>query len=184
MRGLLASIGVSPADVFLADKILLVEGPNDIPVFKAFLEKAPSFQGQNIAVLSLGGATASGENFDAEHWSRVHPKVWAILDSERRGLGEEVRMGQRRISSSLESAGIPCHLTESRATENYLSPRALATVYGKTPADIDPFGNPNLAEQGVRQFDKRRNGEVALAMEWREIGNTDIGIFLEKFLQA
>jgi hypothetical protein len=44
--------------------------------------------------------------------------------------------------------------------------------------------NPNLVAQGVRQFDKRRNGEVALAMEWREIGNTDVGIFLEKFLQA
>ena len=67
LRSVLANIGVSPADVLLADKVLLVEGPNDIPVFKAFLEN-PSFRGQNVAVLSLGGATVASGNFDADHW--------------------------------------------------------------------------------------------------------------------
>jgi predicted ATP-dependent endonuclease of OLD family len=85
LRDLLASIGASPADVLLADKVLLVEGPNDIPVYRAFLEKAPSFRGQNIPVLSLGGATAAGKNFDAGLWSNLHPKISAIFDSERRG---------------------------------------------------------------------------------------------------
>jgi hypothetical protein len=44
-------------------------------------------------------------------------------------------------------------------------------------------GDPNLAEQGVRQFEKRRNGEVARAMEWSDIENTDIGTYLEGFLK-
>ncbi len=184
LRSVLANIGVSPADVLLADKVLLVEGPNDIPVFKAFLEKAPSFRGQNVAVLSLGGATVASGNFDADHWVRVHPKIWAILDSERRNSGGEPSTSRVAIRSNLEAAGISCHLTEWRATENYLSHRALSTIYGEAPAEIDPFGNPNLAAQGVRQFDKRRNGEVARAMQWSEIRNTDIGVYLEKFLQA
>ena len=183
LRDLLGSIGVSPADVFLADKVLLVEGPNDIPVFQAFLAKAPSRRGQNIPVLSLGGATAAGRNFDARHWTNLHPKIWAILDSERKGPGKDASKRQLRIKSSLEVAGISCHLTDLRAAENYLTPHALAAVYGHSPDEIRAFGDPNLATQGVRQFEKHRNGEVARAMEWSDIENTDIGTYLESFLQ-
>jgi predicted ATPase len=183
LRDLLASIGASPADVLLADKVLLVEGPNDIPVYQAFLGKAPSLKGQNIPVLSLGGTTAAGRNFDASLWANLHPKIWAVLDSERRGPDKAVARSQSTVKSSLEAAGIPCHLTELRATENYLTPRALKVVYRKAPAAIDPFGDPNLATKGVKQFDKRRNGEVARAMEWHEVAETDIGIYLERFLQ-
>lgn len=183
LRHLLASIGVSPADVFLADKVLLVEGPNDIPVYRALLEKAPSFRGQNIAVLSLGGTTAAGRNFDAGLWTNLHPKISAILDSERRGLGKTPEKSREIIRASLEAAGIPCLLTERRATENYLVPRALSVVYKTALDEMDPYGDPNLARQGVVHFDKRRNGEVARAMEWSDIEETDIGTYLEGFLK-
>lgn len=183
LRDLLASIGVSPADVLLADKVLLVEGPNDIPVYQAFLEKAPSLRGQNIPVLSLGGTTAASRNFDANHCSNLHPKVRAILDSERRGPGADPGKSRNMIKQRLKVAGIPCLLTERRATENYLAPRALAAVFGRAPDEIDLFGDPNLAAQGVRQFEKRRNGEVARAMKWSDIENTDIGTYLEEFLK-
>jgi hypothetical protein len=183
LRNLLASIGVSPADVLLADKVLLVEGPNDIPVYQAFLEKAPSLRGQNIPVLSLGGTTAAGRNFDPSHWTNLHPKIWAILDSERRGLGKDPEESRKMIKARFEAAGIRCLLTERRATEHYLTTRALSVVYGKAPDEVDPFGDPNLVRRGVVQFDKRRNGEVARAMEWSEIEKTDVGTYLEKFLQ-
>jgi predicted ATPase len=183
LRDLLASIGASPADVLLADKVLLVEGPNDIPVYRAFLEKAPSFRGQNIPVLSLGGTTAAGKNFDAGLWSNLHPKISAIFDSERRGSRRDPEKSRDMIRASLEAAGIPCLLTERRATENYLAPRALSVVYKTALDKVDPFGDPNLARQGVVQFDKRRNGEVARAMEWSDIEKTDIGTYLEGFLK-
>jgi hypothetical protein len=183
LRHLLASIGVSPADVLLADKVLLVEGPNDIPVYQAFLEKAPSLRGQNIPVISLGGSTAASRNFDATHWNNLHPKIKAILDSERRSPGEDPGKSRKMIKRRLEEVGISCHLTERRATENYLAPRALAAVYGHAPDEVDLFGDPNLAVQGVSQFEKRRNGEVAQAMEWSDIENTDIGTYLESFLK-
>jgi len=37
--------------------------------------------------------------------------------------------------------------------------------------------------QEVRPFEKHRNGEVARAMEWSDIENTDIGTYLEGFLK-
>jgi hypothetical protein len=131
----------------------------------------------------LGGTSAAGRNFDASHWSNLHPKVRAILYSERRGPGEDPDKSRRTIKQRLETAGISCLLTERRATENYLAPRALAIVYGRALEEIDFFGDPNLTAQGVRQFEKRRNGEVARAMEWSDIENTDIGTYLEEFLR-
>ena len=55
LLSLLKDIGASPGDLLQADKVLWVEGPHDIPVFKAWLSKAPNFRNQNVAVLSLGG---------------------------------------------------------------------------------------------------------------------------------
>jgi hypothetical protein len=164
-------------------KVLLVEGPNDIPVYKAFLEKAPSNRGQNIPVLSLGGTSAAGRNFDASHWSNLHPKARAILDSERRAPDEDPDKSRKMSKQRLEAAGIPCLLTERRATGNYLAPRALTAVFGHAPYEVDPFGDPNLSVQGVTQFEKRRNREVARAMEWSDIENTDVGTYIEGFLK-
>jgi hypothetical protein len=46
------------------------------------------------------------------------------------------------------------------------------------------FGDSNLANRGVKQFTKSRNGEVAQAMEWAEIEGTEIGKKIEDFLNA
>jgi hypothetical protein len=56
-------------------------------------------------------------------------------------------------------------------------------VYGYSPPILDPFGDPNLVAQGVKQFSKPRNGEVAEAMEWAELGKTDLGDQIEDFLK-
>lgn len=184
LRGLIESIGASPADIVLADKVLLVEGSNDVPVFKAWLAKAPSYGGQNVAILALGGSDAASSNFDPEQWRSLHPKIGAMLDSERKFVGEEPPKERQEIKGKLERAGIRCHLTAHRATENYFTERALKLVYGGCPNSLDRFGDPNLANQGVKQFSKSRNGEVAQAMEWAEIETTDIGARIEDFLKS
>jgi len=58
LLSLLKEIGISAADVLQAEKALWVEGPHDIPVFKSWIEKAPSFRNQVVAVISVGGHTA------------------------------------------------------------------------------------------------------------------------------
>ena len=63
LRGLIGSIGASPADVVWADTVLLVEGSNDVPAFKAWLWKAPSYAGQSVAILALGGKRCRQRQF-------------------------------------------------------------------------------------------------------------------------
>ncbi len=184
LRSLIESIGASPADVVLADKALLVEGNNDVPVFKAWLGKAPSYAGQSIAVLALGGSDAASGNFDPAQWRSLHPKIRAILDSERNSADQDAHKERQEIKAKLEGMGIGCHLTERRSTESYFTPSAVKVVYGDCPSSLDPFGDSNLAKQGVKQFKKSRNGEVAQAMEWRDIETTDIGKQIEDFLRS
>lgn len=184
LRGVIESIGASPGDVALADKVLLVEGSNDVPVFKAWLSKSPSYRDQNVAVLALGGSDASSSNFDADQWRSLHPTIFAILDSERKTAGEEPQKEKQEIKTKLEKVGIRCHLTERRSTESYFTRCALQMVYGDFPESMDPFGDPNLANQGVKQFAKFRNGAVAQAMEWTEVEKTDLGMQIEYFLKS
>ena len=74
LRSLIESIGASPADIVLADKILLVEGANDVPVFKVWLRKAPSYGYQSVSVLALGGSDAASSNFDPEQLEELAPE--------------------------------------------------------------------------------------------------------------
>lgn len=181
-RLLLDAIGASPADLFLADKVLWVEGASDIPVFKAWISKAPSFRAQNVSVISIGGHDAASEHFDGSHLRNLHPKMCAVLDSEKRGSSADADPAKVRIKEKLEANGIRCHLTERRATESYFTRRALSAVYPQCPPELDPHGDPNLVNQGVNGFSKYRNGEVAEKMEWQELAGTDVGKFIEEVL--
>lgn len=155
-----------------------------MPVFKTWPRKAPSYAGQSVAILALGGSDAASENFDPEQWRTLHPRIGAILDSERKSAAQDPQKERQEIKAKLEAVGIHCHLTERRATENYFTERALKSVYGDCPGNLDPFGGPNLANQGVKQFAKSRNGDVAHAMEWAEVETTDVGEQIEAFLKS
>ena len=182
LRALLDGIGLSPADALLADKILWVEGPNDVPVFRAWVRKAPTYRNQRITILPLQGTVPHSPNFDAGGLSSLHPRMCAILDSERKAENLDAESWKLGIKQKLEAVGIKCHLTERRATESYLTATALQNIYPGSPAIIDPYGDPNLVNQGVKQFSKSRNYEVAQAMQWADIAKTDIGETIEEFL--
>jgi hypothetical protein len=180
-RLLLESIGSSPADTMLADKVLLVEGSIDIPVMGAWLRKCPAYNSQNIAIISIGGSDAASLNFDPSQFIAMHSKIWALLDSERNSEDARLSASRNGIKEKLEQHGIRCHLTERRSTESYFSLRALRTQFPDCPVP-DRFGSPNLAAQGVHGYSKSRNGEIAEAVEWSELQDTDVGSFLLDFL--
>ena len=179
---LIEAIGATPGDLMLADRVLLVEGPNDVPVFQAWLSKAPSQNGQKFVVYPLGGNTVSSPNFPVSDLRELHPKLFVILDSERKAQAKPASQEREKAKSKFDKAEIPCHLTERRATESYFTGAALKSVYQCVAQDLDPFGDPNLAKQGIKQFKKENNGEVARKMKWTDLESTDLGEALERFL--
>jgi hypothetical protein len=176
---LFKEIGVSPGDLLQADKVLWVEGPYDIPVFREWLSKAPSFRNQAIAVVSLGGDASASPAFDFKAVKEINPNCMVILDSERSVAGGAPKGKRLEAKSKCDAAGIECHLTDYRSTESYFSPSALAAVYSRVPTSLDPF--TELSKQ-VFGFSKSDCGKVAAAMTWPDIEATDVGKRIEEFL--
>jgi energy-coupling factor transporter ATP-binding protein EcfA2 len=176
---LFKEIGVSPGDVLQAEKVLWVEGPHDIPAFREWLSKAPSFGNQAVAVVSLGGDDSASTDFDFKAVKEINPNCMVILDSERSVARGAPKGKRQEAKSKCADEGIGCHLTDYRSTESYFSPSALQTVYPNAPSFLDPF--TELSKQ-VPGFSKSHCGKVAAAMTWAEIETTDIGKRIEEFL--
>ncbi len=181
LQGLFREIGVSPGDIALAEKVLWVEGPHDVPVFREWMSKAPSFTNQNIPVLPVHGDSFSSDDFDVTQLTRLNPTLLVVLDSEKESAESNPKSARIRAVSKCEKNGIRCHLTDRRCTESYFSVRAVQTLYPNAPGVLDPFQKLNEQVNGFSKYDC---GEVAMAMDWSEIADTDIGQVLEEFLKS
>jgi hypothetical protein len=176
---LFKEIGVSPGDVLQAEKVLWVEGPHDIPVFREWISKAPSFRNQSVAIVSLGGDDPASSDFDFNAVKEINPNCMVVLDSERSVAGGRPKGKRLTSKSKCAAAGIQCHLTDFRSTESYFSSSGLAAVYPSVPPALDPF--TELSKQ-VSGFSKYDCGKVASEMTWAEIEATDLGKRIEEFL--
>lgn len=178
----LAGIGVSAGDILQAHKVLWVEGPTDIPVFKKWLFTNPKRSSQNVAVVHLGGAAMFSANVNPTDLVNLNPNALVIIDSEKASVTAPVETRRLTFQSKCVAANLDCRIAERRATENYLSSRALTEVYGSSIVSVDPFRD--LLSQGVAQFTKGRNDEVAQHLTWEDIVGTDIGDAIDAFLQG
>lgn len=176
--GVLAEIGVRPSDWLQADGVLFVEGPSDVPVYKKWLTLAPNHAGKNISVIPIGGRMTANAHFDFSELNKLGRAVAVIMDSERTKAGNPIEPSRAKIQNKCDDAGIPCLLTERRATENYFSDSALAGVYG-SGVKIGAYEKPNDV---VAHFHKQRNDEVVAQMVWADIDNTDVGRAIHAFI--
>ena len=177
---LLQSIGSSPGDLLQADKVLWVEGPRDIPVFRAWVRTCPAFANQAIAIVSVGGDDSASDDFDVGQLKVLNPNALVILDSERQVAGGEPSNARKKTLDKCKLAGLKCLLTDLRSTESYFTPSALSSVYSASIKVLDPFRK--LKEQ-MPLFDKEDCGRIAAAMDWADIARTDIGREVENFLR-
>jgi hypothetical protein len=180
LLALLKDIGASPGDLLQADKVLWVEGPHDIPVFKAWLSKAPNFQNQSVAVLPLGGDDPASDDFDINQLRVLNPNCLVLLDSEKTGLDASAKATRLTTQRKCRHAGIPCLLTERRSTENYFTYGALSTIYSGFTSEVEPYAKLTDYDSS---FSKDDNGRIASAMDWSDLAATDIGQALEAFLK-
>jgi hypothetical protein len=178
----LTSIGVSAGDILQAHKVLWIEGPNDIPVFRKWVFTCPSKGSQNVAVVHLGGnSSILSRNFDPTELTNLNPRSLVVIDSEKNSAADAVDPRRLEFAEKCRLSGLDCRITERRTTENYLPPAAIRAVYGSCPDPLDPFCN---VPQTIQQFAKARNAELAQQLDWHGIATTDIGRAIEEFLNS
>ena len=174
----LGSLGVAGLRELGWDRILLVEGTTDVRAFQEFLRAYDKHR--QVIVLPLGGSSLiNGKT--AEQLSevlRLCDRVSAIVDSERTSPQTPIPSDRRAFAKVCARLGIECLLTERRATENYLTDRAIRESIGSQYSSLAPFASP----KGQNEFwGKSENWRVARAMTKDELDATDIEKFLGDF---
>jgi hypothetical protein len=158
------------------DKLLLVEGATEVPTMQQFLRKLG--KEREVMLLPLGGAaTINGRTgpMQLEEVLRITPQVHVLIDSERTAPEDALSPDRAAFVDSCKALGIPVHVLERRATENYLSERAIQFVKGSEFRALEPFQPFN---KHPNRWGKAENWKIAAEMTKEEILDTDLGKFL------
>lgn len=175
----LGSLGIASLLELGWKRILLVEGPTDVRVAQQILKLYE--KDSHTVVLPLGGdGMINGKiHHELSEIRRLCPTdsfcIAAIVDSERESMNSEPIKARRDFSKICDEIGIICHLTERRATENYVSQSAIDLTW------------PNHSFHQLTHYEKTKNDNTfwGKSETWRAIGNmtredfnnTDLGVF-------
>src|SRR5215813_4953089 len=163
------------------NKILLVEGSTDVKTLQQFLRKLDL--DHQIVILPLGGSQLINESAESqlEEIKRISENIYALIDSERSAKDEELSPVRKAFVEACERTKISCHVLERRATENYLSDRAIKRVKGEKYRALAPY---QILRNVKPAWGKEENWRIAREMELDELEKTDLGEFLQRLKES
>lgn len=156
------------------DRILLVEGPTEVPTVQAWLRLYGIEH--KVVLVPLGGASlinASSTDTLSEI-SRITTDVSVLIDSERKAEGEELSSERAAFVSNCERLGFDTHVLERRALENYLPDDAIKKVKGDKYRQLGEFEERTAADL---VWGKNENWRIAAEMDRGSLEDTDLGSF-------
>jgi ABC-type branched-subunit amino acid transport system ATPase component len=157
--------------------LLLVEGTTEVRTFRVLLRKLGI--DADVLIVPLGGSSLIGAKRDSEmaEFQRIGADVFVLIDSERTAAGKPLVADREGFRVTCEKLFHPERvlLTQRRATENYMTDRAIKIVKSdkyralteyEELASVDPV------------WAKNENWKIADEMQFDEIKDTDLGQFL------
>jgi len=158
------------------ERVLLVEGSTDVKTVQQFLRLLK--KDHKVVLMSLGGASMiNGKSEDQLlEITRISSNISALIDSERLINGAPLAPGRQAFAEACARTRIGCHVLDRRATENYLSDRAIKRVMGDSFRSLHPFESLREASPA---WSKSENWKIAREMTLTELENTDLGAFLD-----
>jgi homospermidine synthase len=128
-------------------------------------------------LLPLGGKQLINETRELElqEIKRISPKLFAVIDSERSASGEALKPDRQGFVDTCKKLGINCLVLERRATENYMTDRAVKLFKGNPYKELGPF---ELLKNASISWPKEENWRIAKEMSKEELESTDLGPFL------
>ncbi|HXW18737.1 MAG TPA: AAA family ATPase [Candidatus Acidoferrales bacterium] len=158
------------------DRILLVEGPTDVTTFQQFLRM---FQKDHkVVILPLGGNSlinaSVGPQLSELH--RISTKITAVIDSEKRNAADPLSASREGFVEACRSAFIECKVLARRATENYLTERAVKAALGESHRALSEFETLGSV---TPSWSKNENWRIAREMRKEDLDGTDLGPILD-----
>lgn len=161
------------------EKILLVEGPTEVKTVQQFLRLLHI--DHKVVLLPLGGNSMINDKraTELEELKRISPKVFGLIDSERAADGAALDSARAGFVQACKAADIHCHVLQRRATENYLSERAIKAVKGDKYRALSPFEDRRAVNP---VWSKEENWRIAREMSLQELAGTDLYDFLNSLV--
>ena len=110
--------------------------------------------------------------------TRISPKVYALIDSERARSGDALAADRESFVDACSKLKITCRVLERRAIENYFPEHAIRGAKNsdkyRTLAPYEPLKALNPA------WGKEENWRIARLMTREDLKDTDLGSFLEE----
>jgi ABC-type cobalamin/Fe3+-siderophores transport system ATPase subunit len=159
------------------ETVLMVEGSTDVKTVQQFLRLYG--KDHKVVILPLGGSQFINDSRETElnEVKRITDKVSVLIDSERSTGDEDLQPSRASFVDMCSRAGIACHVLERRATENYLSERAVKIVKGDKYRALGPY---EKLRDVSPSWAKEENWRIAREMSCEELDQMDLGHFLRK----
>jgi ABC-type cobalamin/Fe3+-siderophores transport system ATPase subunit len=155
------------------EKVLLVEGPTEVPTIQQFLRMIK--KDHKILLLPLHGHMPKAD--ELEEILRITPDVAALIDSEKVSAAASLDKGRQEFLALCASNGLKSHALNKRATENYFPDAVVKRVFGVQFRALGPYEKLSDASPN---WSKSQNWKMAADMSFDDIRNTDLGKFLEE----
>jgi hypothetical protein len=170
----LGELSFSAFKDFGHERILLVEGVNDVKVVQQFLRLLG--KEHTTVILPLGGnqLASGGREAELSEITRLSDRVFAIVDSERIGLGLAPDARRQAFAETCEKLNISVCLTERRAIENYFTDKAVKAGIG---GSFEALSHYQALNESKNAWNKSNNWKIARQMTVEELSGTDIGQF-------
>jgi hypothetical protein len=172
------SLGYSVTENLVADLIILLEGPTDVPVIQEMLNWIGVSSTYNIKFWALGGDIMAF--LDLSVFAERN-NVFALVDADP---GSSVQ--RTRFMKNCAESGIVCKKLERYSIENYFPLEAIRKVFpDQLPAEIQ-YISPKKAVDAQIGFKERnktiklKNAEIVKHMSISDIEGTDLHVFLSE----
>jgi AAA15 family ATPase/GTPase len=171
------SLGYSITENLVADLIILLEGPTDIPVIQEMLEWMGISATYNVKFWALGGDIMA--SLDLSVFAERN-NVYALVDSDP---GSSVQ--RTRFINNCAETGIRCKKLERYSIENYFPLDAVKLVFpNQIPTEIRNISHKKAidVQLGFKEKNKsikNKNAEIVKHMKLSDIEGTDLYKFLE-----
>lgn len=157
------------------DRVLLVEGVNDIKTAHQFLRMQK--KDHRVVVISLGGdqLARGGVETELAELLRLSNNVSALVDSERVSENAGPKKERNDFQEICERLGIRVCVTKRRAIENYFTDKAVKEALGGSHSALDSY---ELLKDSKNGWSKTDNWKIARCMNFDDIAKTDVGQFI------
>jgi energy-coupling factor transporter ATP-binding protein EcfA2 len=159
------------------DRLLLVEGVNDVKTVQQFLRHVK--KEHTTVILPLGGdqLASGGREAELKELTRLSNNIFALVDSERIAAIDSPSSRRIQFQETCRRIGIDVCVTERRAIENYFSDSAVKAALGDNFQSLGPY---ELLKNSATPWGKFNNWKIARHIQWAEIESTDLGAFIAR----